>query len=145
MFPLDAGPCMAGPNQQFSVAGTPADIYAGHLAVCGGSGQASLPYLITPFEVLNLRAAQEGSMLWWIMNNTYTAAPFSGIPGGDGGGGGGGGGGFPGGGGNGSFPGGGGNGTSPGKQPLSESHLHQVCCSWQSLEPLSIPYKLVQS
>lgn len=93
---------MAGPNQQFSVAGTPADTYAGHLAVSGGSGQASLPYLITPFEVLNLRAAKEGSMLWWIMNNTYTAPAFSGIPGGGGGGGG-----FPGGGdgGNGSFPG----------------------------------------
>lgn len=69
---------MAGPNQQFSVAGTPADTYAGHLATGGGSGQASFPYLLTPFEVLNVRASQEGSMLWWILNNTYTAPEFSG-------------------------------------------------------------------
>ncbi|KAF3020075.1 hypothetical protein E8E14_001634 [Neopestalotiopsis sp. 37M] len=120
LYGSHAGPCMAGPNQQFSVAGTPADTYAGHLATGGGSGQASFPYLLTPFEVLNVRASQEGSMLWWILNNTYTAPEFSGIPGG---GGGGGNGSFPGGGGDGGgFPGngsnpynpGGGNGTRPG-------------------------------
>ncbi|KAK9425439.1 hypothetical protein SUNI508_12973 [Seiridium unicorne] len=109
LFGSHAGPCMAGPNQQFSVGGTPADTYQGHLATGGGSGQASFPYMITPFEVLNLRAAKEGSMLWWIMNNTYTPSSFSGFPGG--GGGGDGGGGFPGGGGNGSAPG---NGSTPG-------------------------------
>lgn len=103
---------MAGPNQQFSVAGTPADTYPGHLATGGGAGQASFTYLVTPFEPLALRAAAEGSMIWWIMNNTYDPGSFSGIPGGGNDG-------FPGGGGNGSFPsfpggGGGGNGSFPG-------------------------------
>lgn len=100
LFGSHAGPCMAGPNQGFSVGGTPSDIYQGHLATACGSGDASLPYLITPYEVINSRVADEGGMVWWILNNTYTPSGFSGFPGG---GGHGGGGGFPGG------PGGGNN------------------------------------
>ncbi|KAH8682667.1 glycoside hydrolase superfamily [Xylariales sp. PMI_506] len=96
LFGAHAGPCMAGPNQGFSVAGTPSDIYQGHLSTACGSGDASLPYLITPFDALNSRIADQGGMIWWVLNNTYTASSFSGIPGG---------GGFPGGGGGG--PGGG--------------------------------------
>ncbi|KAI1864521.1 uncharacterized protein JN550_008808 [Neoarthrinium moseri] len=121
LFGAHAGPCTAGPNQQFSVGGTPADTYPGHLATGGGSGQASFPYLITPFQPLTTRAAEDGGMIWWVLNNTYTAPPAAGFPGGGGGGfpggngsfPGGGGGGFPGG--NGSFPGfPGGNGSFPG-------------------------------
>ncbi|KAI0127432.1 putative beta-glucosidase D [Xylariales sp. AK1849] len=120
LFGAHAGPVMAGPNQGFSVGGTPSDIYQGHLATACGSGDASLPYLITPFEVINTRVADEGGMVWWVLNNTYTPSAFSGFPGG--GGGGGGGGGFPGGpGGNNNSvlvprqgPGGGGHGGGPG-------------------------------
>lgn len=86
LFGSHAGPAMAGPNQGFSVAGTPSDIYQGHLATACGSGDASLPYLITPYEVINSRIADEGGMVWWVMNNTYTPSGFSGIPGGGGGG-----------------------------------------------------------
>ncbi|KAF7542166.1 hypothetical protein G7054_g68 [Neopestalotiopsis clavispora] len=91
LFGAHAGPCMAGPNQGFSVGGTPSDIYQGHLATACGSGDASFSYLITPFEVLNTRIADEGGMIWWVLNNTYTPSDFSGFPGGGGPGGGGGG------------------------------------------------------
>jgi hypothetical protein len=63
---------MAGPNRAFSVSGTPADIYQGHLAYAGGSGQSSLSYLVTPFQSISARAITDRSMIWWIMNNTYT-------------------------------------------------------------------------
>lgn len=92
LFGAHAGPCMAGPNQGFSVGGTPSDIYQGHLATACGSGDASFSYLITPFEVINGRVADEGGMVWWVMNNTYTPTDFGGFPGGGGPGGGGGGG-----------------------------------------------------
>ncbi|KAI1853064.1 hypothetical protein JX265_012820 [Neoarthrinium moseri] len=132
LFGSHAGPCMAGPNQGFSVAGTPSDIYQGHLSTSCGSGDASLPYLITPYEVINLRVSDEGGMVWWVMNNTYTPSSFSGIPGG---------GGFPGGnlgnssivtrqgpGGGGGFPGGGfnsGTGSTPSIENYSENA--EVC------------------
>ncbi|KAK9772117.1 hypothetical protein SCAR479_11280 [Seiridium cardinale] len=91
LFGSHAGPAMAGPNQGFSVGGTPSDIYQGHLATACGSGDASLPYLITPYDVINTRVADEGGMVWWVMNNTYTPSSFGGFPGGGGPGGGGGG------------------------------------------------------
>lgn len=98
VFGAHAGPAMAGPNQPFGVSGT-ADTYQGHLATAGGSGQASLPYLITPQMALTLRQSQNGGMIWWILNNTYTSTSTGGFGGGgmgDGGGGGGGGGGIAG-------------------------------------------------
>lgn len=85
VFGAHAGPAMAGPNQPFGVSGTP-DIYQGHLATAGGSGQASFPYLITPQMALTLRQSQNGGMIWWILNNTYTSTS---TVAGDGGGGGG--------------------------------------------------------
>jgi beta-glucosidase len=68
---------MAGPNRAFSVAGTPSDIYEGHLAYAGGSGQSSLPYLVTPFQSISARAIADRSMIWWILNNTYTETTSS--------------------------------------------------------------------
>ncbi|KAK2609837.1 hypothetical protein N8I77_003314 [Diaporthe amygdali] len=98
VFGAHAGPAMAGPNQPFGVSGT-ADTYQGHLATAGGSGQASFPYLITPQMALTLRQSQNGGMIWWILNNTYTSTSTGGF--------GGGGGGFGSGNDTGSFPGGG--------------------------------------
>ncbi|KKY37031.1 putative periplasmic beta-glucosidase [Diaporthe ampelina] len=86
VFGAHAGPAMAGPNQPFGVSGT-ADTYQGHLATAGGSGQASFPYLITPQMALTLRQSQNGGMIWWILNNTYTSTSTGSSPGGGGGGG----------------------------------------------------------
>lgn len=104
LFGSHAGPVMAGPNYEFTIGGTP-PTYNGHLAGGAGSGQTSFPYLISPQQALTARAASDGTMVRWILNNTYTNTIDSGIPGGGDGGG------FPGG--NGSFPGGG-NGSFPG-------------------------------
>ena len=85
LFGSHAGPAIAGPNRAFSVAGTPADIYQGHLAYAGGSGQSSLSYLVTPFQSISARAIADRSMIWWILNNTYTASTSSSNSGGGGG------------------------------------------------------------
>jgi beta-glucosidase len=68
---------MAGPNSAFSVVGTTSDVYQGHLASAVGSGGLSFSYLATPFQALSLRAAQDGSMFRWIMNDTYTDSSSS--------------------------------------------------------------------
>lgn len=89
LFGAHAGPVMGGPNRAFSVQGTPADTYQGHLAGPGGSGQPSLSYLVTPFQAISARAISDRSMIWWILNNTYTDSSSSsgGMGGGFGGGG----------------------------------------------------------
>lgn len=85
LFGNHAGPIMAGPNYVFSIAGAPST-YGGHLAGGSGSGQTSFPYLITPQQALTNRASMEGTMIRWILNNTYTATIDSGISTGGGGG-----------------------------------------------------------
>jgi beta-glucosidase len=81
LFGVSAGPSMAGPNYIFSVQGTP-ETYDGHLAGGAGSGQTSFPYLITPQQALTYRASQDGTMIRWILNNTYTESTTSTIAGG---------------------------------------------------------------
>ncbi|RDW91027.1 beta-glucosidase D [Coleophoma crateriformis] len=71
LFGANAGPVMAGPNYEFTVSGTPS-LYQGHLAAGAGGGQGSFSYLVTPQEALNARARTEGTMIRWILNNTYT-------------------------------------------------------------------------
>lgn len=83
LFGAHAGPSVAGPNMAFSVMGTDSDVYYGHLSSGGGSGELALSYLSTPFQALSERAFKDRSMIWWIMNNTYS----SGSSGGGGGGG----------------------------------------------------------
>lgn len=78
VFGSHAGPCIVGPNRAFSVQGTGEPVYQGHLASAGGSGQLSLSYLATPFQALSLRAAADGTMFRWIMNNTYSSETSSG-------------------------------------------------------------------
>jgi len=77
IFGAHAGPSMAGPNSAFSVVGTTSDVYQGHLASAVGSGGLSFSYLATPFQAFSLRAAQDGSMFRWIMNDTYTDSSTS--------------------------------------------------------------------
>ncbi|KAJ5263290.1 beta-glucosidase D [Penicillium angulare] len=74
LYGAHAGPAVAGPNHAWSVSGADAEVYQGHLAQGGGSGQTSLPYLITPFNSLTNRAVEDGTAIWWIMNNTYTSS-----------------------------------------------------------------------
>jgi beta-glucosidase len=82
LFGAHAGPVMAGPNLPFSVAGTESDIYQGHLASGGGSGELSLGYLSTPFQALSERVVKDRSTIWWLMNNTYTSGEHDGLGGG---------------------------------------------------------------
>jgi len=60
----------SGPNFGWSVQGTDADIFQGHPVSGGGSGQLSLPHLVTPFQSLTQLAMDDDSMIWWIMNNS---------------------------------------------------------------------------
>ncbi|GKT50491.1 putative beta-glucosidase D [Colletotrichum spaethianum] len=87
LFGAHAGPALAGPNQPFSVVGTDSDVYQGHLVTGTGSGQLSLPYVVTPFQAISSRAIEDNSMIWWILNNTYTSSSSGGAGGGMGGGG----------------------------------------------------------
>lgn len=87
LYGAHAGPPMAGPNMAFSVEGTPADTYQGHLTSGGGSGELSLGWLATPFQSISQQAFEDRSMIWWILNNTYTDDSSTGGFGGGGGGG----------------------------------------------------------
>jgi beta-glucosidase len=84
IFGAHAGPVMAGPNYVFGVTGS-GPTYEGHLAGGSGSGQTSFPYLITPQQSLTTRASLDGTMIRWILNNTYTSSTSSGFSGGGGG------------------------------------------------------------
>ncbi|KUJ21483.1 beta-glucosidase D [Mollisia scopiformis] len=81
LFGSHAGPIMAGPNYIFSVQGS-GPTYAGHLAGGSGSGQTSFPYLITPQQSLTNKASLDGTMIRWILNNTYTSTTTGGFGGG---------------------------------------------------------------
>ncbi|EKG13903.1 Glycoside hydrolase family 3 [Macrophomina phaseolina MS6] len=85
VFGAHAGPALAGPNQAFSVQGTDGPTYDGHLASGSGSGALSFSYLITPFQSLSTRAAADGSMIRWILNDTYSSSSSGGMGGGMGG------------------------------------------------------------
>ncbi|KAF8848804.1 glycoside hydrolase family 3 protein [Acephala macrosclerotiorum] len=80
LFGSHAGPVMAGPNYYFSVQGS-GPTYGGHLAGGSGSGQISFPYLITPQQALTTKASLDGTMIRWILNNTYTDSTDSGSSG----------------------------------------------------------------
>lgn len=73
IFGSHARAAVAGPNMAFSVQGS-GPTYDGHLATDSGSGQGSLPYLITPETALTIKASQDGTMLRWVANDTYTSS-----------------------------------------------------------------------
>ncbi|KAJ5085037.1 beta-glucosidase D [Penicillium argentinense] len=73
IFGSHARGAIAGPNMEFSVEGS-SPVYDGHLATDSGSGQGSLPYLITPETAFTIKAAQDGTMLHWVANGTYSSS-----------------------------------------------------------------------
>lgn len=85
LFGAHAGSGIAGPNYAFSVMGMD-DPYDGHLTTGGGSGQGSLTYAVTPYEAIAARTRKDGTMMRYIMNDTYTSSSSSGVGGGAGGG-----------------------------------------------------------
>lgn len=78
IFGANAGPVMGGPNTAFSVEGSGPTLQ-GHLAAGSGSGQASLPYLITPEAAITFRAGADGTMIKWILNDTYSTTTSAGV------------------------------------------------------------------
>ncbi|KAJ5347565.1 beta-glucosidase D [Penicillium brevicompactum] len=76
IFGSHARAAIAGPNMAFSVEGS-GPTYDGHLATDSGSGQGSLPYLITPETALTIKASQDGTMLRWVANDTYSSSSGS--------------------------------------------------------------------
>ncbi|CAG8034525.1 unnamed protein product [Penicillium salamii] len=76
IFGSHARAALAGPNMAFSVQGS-GPTYDGHLATDSGSGQGSLPYLITPETALTIKASQDGTMLRWVANDTYASSSGS--------------------------------------------------------------------
>ncbi|KAL1608428.1 hypothetical protein SLS60_003370 [Paraconiothyrium brasiliense] len=85
IFGSHAGPAIAGPNMAFSVQGTDGPTYQGHLVSGSGSAQLSLSYISTPYQSIMNRTINDGAMLWWIMNDTYSSSS-GGMSGGMGGG-----------------------------------------------------------
>lgn len=73
VFGANAGPGIAGPNTAFSVQGA-GPTHDGHLGSGSESGEDSLPYLITPQAALTARASQDGTMVRWLMNDTYASS-----------------------------------------------------------------------
>ncbi|KAH8657978.1 glycoside hydrolase superfamily [Xylariales sp. PMI_506] len=81
VFGSHAAPNVAGPNLPFSVSGwLTGDYFPGHNVQGCGSGGLSLPYVISPQHALTERAAQDGSMIWWILNDTYVDPYQGGFP-----------------------------------------------------------------
>lgn len=76
IFGFYARAAIAGPNMAFSVEGS-GPTYDGHLATDSGSGQGSLPYLITPVAALTIKASQGGTMLRWVASDTYISGSDS--------------------------------------------------------------------
>ncbi|KAJ6192732.1 glycosyl hydrolase family 3 C-terminal domain-containing protein [Bipolaris maydis] len=78
IFGAHAGPAMAGPNMAFGVQGTEGPTYQGHLVSGSGSAQLSLSYISTPYQSIMNRTINDGAMLWWVMNDTYSSSSNSG-------------------------------------------------------------------
>ncbi|KAL3481326.1 glycoside hydrolase superfamily [Aspergillus californicus] len=78
VFGAHAGPVIGGPNTGMDIEGS-GPTYQGHLATGTGSAQASLPYVITPYVALTNRAVEDGTMMRWIMNDTYSSSSGSGL------------------------------------------------------------------
>lgn len=75
LFGAHAGPIIGGPNEPFSVSGTPVELYPGHLAGTVGSGEDSFPFLTDPYSAISQRVRDYDGTLLWILNDTYTT-PF---------------------------------------------------------------------
>ncbi|KAE9397359.1 glycoside hydrolase [Gymnopus androsaceus JB14] len=72
IFGAHAGAPMAGPNLAFTVGGQP-DTYQGHATTPGGSGGGATAYVVTPQHAFIEKAREDGTMLTWLLNDTYTS------------------------------------------------------------------------
>ncbi|KZL68287.1 beta-glucosidase D, partial [Colletotrichum tofieldiae] len=80
IFGYHAGPRYVGANTALSVYNGEPSTMQGHMAVVGGSAMGSLSYLTTPLQLFNERAAKDGFMLRWWLNDT-SETTFSGMTG----------------------------------------------------------------
>ncbi|KXH25673.1 beta-glucosidase [Colletotrichum nymphaeae SA-01] len=80
IFGFHAGPRYVGANTALGVYDGEPSTMQGHMAVVGGSAMGSLAYLSTPLQLFNERAAKDGFMLRWWLNDTSETS-FSGMQG----------------------------------------------------------------
>ncbi|KAF4915230.1 putative beta-glucosidase D [Colletotrichum viniferum] len=80
IFGFHAGPRYVGANTALGVYDGEPSTMQGHMAVVGGSAMGSLSYLTTPLQLFNQRAAADGFMLRWWLNDTSETS-FSGMSG----------------------------------------------------------------
>lgn len=78
VFGAHAGPVLGGPNTAMDIEGS-GPTYQGHLATGTGSAQASLPYLVPPYVALTNRIIEDGTMMRWVLNDTYSSSSTSGL------------------------------------------------------------------
>ncbi|KAI1079844.1 putative beta-glucosidase D [Whalleya microplaca] len=80
IFGTHAMPRYVGANTALVVYNGVGPTMEGHMATIGGSGMGSLAYLTTPIQLFNERAAKDGFMLRWWLNDTVSTT-FSGMSG----------------------------------------------------------------
>ncbi|KAI0478978.1 glycoside hydrolase superfamily [Xylariaceae sp. FL0804] len=74
IFGLHAAPRYVGANSALTVFGGLPPTMDGHMAGVGGSAMSSLAYLTTPAQLFNERAAKDGFMLRWWLNDTILSS-----------------------------------------------------------------------
>lgn len=72
IFGYHAAPRYMGPNTELSVYSGTLPTMTGHMTQVGGSAMGALAYETTPFQVFSNRAATDGYMLRWWLNDTVT-------------------------------------------------------------------------
>ncbi len=80
IFGSHAAPRFVGANTALSVYDGVSATMTGHMTTVGGSAMGSLAYVTTPFQKFVERAATDGFMLRWWLNDTTTSS-FSGMSG----------------------------------------------------------------
>ncbi|KAK7746558.1 hypothetical protein SLS62_009355 [Diatrype stigma] len=70
IFGTHAAPRYFGANTALSVYSGVGPTMQGHMSTVGGSAMGSLAYLTTPIQLFNERAAKDGFMLRWWLNDT---------------------------------------------------------------------------
>lgn len=82
IFGSHAGPNVYGPNEAFNIRAPATEIYPGHLATASGAGSAPLPYLVTPYQAIMEKVAEDGTQFRYLLNNTLTGASTGFVSGG---------------------------------------------------------------
>lgn len=72
LFGVSASSAIGGPGVDFTTDGTDS-VYQGHLAGGSGSGTTTFPYLVAPKDALLTRAIEDGTIIRWIANDTWSA------------------------------------------------------------------------